>query len=227
MANYITRLLTMNMSRGFYTWLEAVRDFNQRRRFLQSVMNHLTRTTTESAFKLWAQKSYQIRQAALAKELADKESAKRKLIEEHKATGFEQAADIEDMKEQLEQATATKEQLERKFEQAFNIWTDRKERNIYVNKLENIFTTWKRYVKAEKNAVNVIGAIVRRRLRNEVFQRIRLVGRERHLDSRASICCKRFFETIKHGALLKAFSRWRENVKKAVMHELQVIEEFQ
>lgn len=58
MANYITRLFNMNMSRGFYTWLEAVKEFNQRKRFLQSVMNHLTRTTTESAFKLWAQKSY-------------------------------------------------------------------------------------------------------------------------------------------------------------------------
>lgn len=34
----------------------------------------------------------------------------------------------------------------------------------------------------EKNAVNVIGAIVRRRLRAEVFERIRLVGRERYLD---------------------------------------------
>lgn len=96
-----------------------------------------------------------------------------------------------------------------------------------MNKLENIFTTWKRYVKSEKNAVNVIGAIVRRRLRNEVFQRIRLVGRERHLDNRAEITCRRFFESFKHGTLLKVFSRWRENVKKAVMHELQVIEEYQ
>lgn len=94
-------------------------------------------------------------------------------------------------------------------------------------KLENIFGTWKRYVKQEKNAINVIGAIVRRRLRCEVFERIRLVGRERHLDNRAEITCRRFFATIKHGAVLKAFSRWRENVKKAVLHELAVVENFQ
>lgn len=79
----------------------------------------------------------------------------------------------------------------------------------------------------EKNAVHVIAAIVRRRLRNEVFQRIRLVGRERHLDHRAEVTCRRFFATIKHGAVLKAFSRWRENVKKSVLQELAVVEEFQ
>lgn len=105
--------------------------------------------------------------------------------------------------------------------------TDRRAKNLYIPKLENIFGTWRRFVKMEKNAVNVIGAIVRRRLRAEVFERIRLVGRERHLDNRAEITCRRFFLTIKHGALLKAFSRWRENSKKAVLHELAVAEEFQ
>lgn len=84
-------------------------------------------------------------------------------------------------------------------------------------KLENIFGTWRRFIKKEQNAVNVIGAIVRRRLRAEVFERIRLVGRERHLDSRAEKVCMRFFMTIKNGNLLKAFSRWRENSKQSVL----------
>ena len=114
-----------------------------------------------------------------------------------------------------------------KFKNAFNTLNDRRARNCYVPKKENIFGAWKRYIRMEKNAVNVIGAIARRRLRAEVFERIRLVGRERHLDSRAAVTCHRLFATIKHGALLKAFSRWRENTKKAVLHELAVVEAYQ
>lgn len=120
---------------------------------------------------------------------------------------------IEDLENAIEQATNKKEQLEKNFENAFNTWTSRKQRNIYVPKQENIFRAWRSYVRKEKNAVNVIGAIVRRRLRCEVFERIRLVGRERHLDSRAALVCTRFFNLVKHGSLVKAFSRWRENSK--------------
>jgi hypothetical protein len=119
-----------------------------------------------------------------------------------------------------------KEAMQAQFKKAFNTMCERRAKNLYIPKLENIFGTWARYVKQEKNAVNVIGAIVRRRLRAEVFERIRLVGRERHLDHRAEITCKRLFAKIKHGALIKAFSRWRENSKKAVLHELAVVEEY-
>ena len=93
-------------------------------------------------------------------------------------------------------------------------------------KQENIFKAWRSYVQKEKNAVNVIGAIVRRRLRCEVFERIRLVGRERHLDSRAALVCTRFFNLVKHGSLVKAFSRWRENSKQSVLYELRMIEHY-
>jgi hypothetical protein len=56
---------------------------------------------------------------------------------------------------------------------------------VYVNKLRNIFCIWADYIKKEKNAANVIGAIARRHLRMEVFSRIRLVARERFLEANA------------------------------------------
>lgn len=41
--------------------------------------------------------------------------------------------------------------------------------NVYINKKRNIFCSWREYVRREKNAVNVIGAIARRTMRIEVF----------------------------------------------------------
>lgn len=41
--------------------------------------------------------------------------------------------------------------------------------NTYIEKHRNIFMTWRDFVRREKNAVNVIGAIARRTLRTEVF----------------------------------------------------------
>jgi flagellar biosynthesis chaperone FliJ len=41
---------------------------------------------------------------------------------------------IEDLDNAIEQATNKKEQLEKNFENAFNTWTSRKQRNIYIPK---------------------------------------------------------------------------------------------
>jgi hypothetical protein len=200
MANFVTRMQNVRISAGFYTWLEAVRQFNKRRRYLMAVMNHNKRFTVEDYFKIWAQNSYKIRQAELTRELAEKEAEKRRLIAEQKRSNLDQAGDITDLCDKLDEATKKREQLDGRFERAFHTWTERQKRNVYIPKKENIFGNWKRFVKMEKNAVNVIGAIVRKRLRAEVFERIRLVGRERHLDKRAEITCRRMFATIKHGA---------------------------
>ena len=52
---------------------------------------------------------------------------------------------------------------------AFNTLTRRVKDNHYIDKRRNILLVWRDFIKAEKNAVNVIGAIARRTLRMEVF----------------------------------------------------------
>lgn len=84
MANFIIRMTFMQAAKGFYTWLDAVKQFNTRRRFMKNVINHLSRLALSKAFKTWSEKSYAIKQGQLAKELGNKEAEKRKLIEEHK-----------------------------------------------------------------------------------------------------------------------------------------------
>lgn len=68
--------------------------------------------------------------------------------------------------------------------------------NVYIDKKRQIFTTWREFVRAEKNSVNVIGAIARRTLRIEVFRRIRMVARENHLDAEALRISTNFFRMI-------------------------------
>lgn len=96
----------------------------------------------------------------------------------------------------------------------------RKAGNVYVPKLENIFLEWVAYIRKEKAAVNVIGAIARQTLRKEVFQRIRAAANEKHKDDRAIKTANKFFLAFKNGNLRKAWLRWRENSKQAVLEQL-------
>jgi hypothetical protein len=59
--------------------------------------------------------------------------------------------------------------MQRQFEKAFETHCSRVNNNVYIEKRRNILKTWRDYVRREKNAVNVIGAIARRTLRIEVF----------------------------------------------------------
>lgn len=114
-----------------------------------------------------------------------------------------------------------------RFEKAFEIHVTRVKSNVYIEKRRNILNTWREYVRRERNAVNVIGAIARRTLRIEVFQRIRMQARENYLDANAKRILTNYFSMSKHGNLKKAFSRWRQNsfqlcVMKKVAAELRL-----
>ena len=100
----------------------------------------------------------------------------------------------------------------------------RKEGNVYIDKREHIFTEWALYIKKEKAAVNVIGAIARMTLRREVFQRIRLAAREKFLDDTAERIAHRYFDGFKASILRKVWLRWRENAKKCVLTDLMTAE---
>ena len=62
-----------------------------------------------------------------------------------------------------------RDSLHKQFKNAFNTHVGRVQGNTYIEKRRNIFCTWRDFIKREKNAVNVIGAIARRTLRTEVW----------------------------------------------------------
>lgn len=57
----------------------------------------------------------------------------------------------------------------------------------------------------------MIGAIARKTLRMEVFQRIRLVARENFLDKDANRKLDRFFRVVKNATMMRAMVTWRKN----------------
>jgi len=121
------------------------------------------------------------------------------------------AKEAEDLALQVAEQTALKEQLSSNFDKAFNTLARRVMDNHYIDKRRNILLVWRDYIKAEKNAVNVIGAIARKTLRMEVFQRIRLVARENFLDKDANRKLDRFFRLMKNAQLMRAMVTWRKN----------------
>ena len=106
---------------------------------------------------------------------------------------------------------ALKEKLTNNFDKAFNTLVRRVQDNAYIDKRRNILLTWADFCRREKNAVNVIGAIARKTLRMEVFQRIRLVARENKLDKDARRKMLRFFTLVKNNLERKAMVTWRKN----------------
>lgn len=66
----------------------------------------------------------------------------------------------------------------------------------------------------------MIGAIARKQLRMEVFSRIRLVARERFLESNAERIMTNFFRMFKQSLIKKAFSTWRVKTYGEVVQEM-------
>ena len=52
--------------------------------------------------------------------------------------------------------------MQQNYVKAMNTHIQRVRNNVYVDKRRNIFCIWAEYIKKEKNAVNLIGAIARR-----------------------------------------------------------------
>jgi hypothetical protein len=95
----------------------------------------------------------------------------------------------------------------------------RRKNNVYIDKRRNILNTWRDYVKREKNAVNVIGAIARRTLRIEVFQRIRMVAREKFLDRDAQRICNNLYSLMKAKNLKRVVRKWQTKSMKKLSDE--------
>jgi hypothetical protein len=123
---------------------------------------------------------------------------------------------------EYQHAVRVKEQLQTNYQKAMETHVSRVKNNVYVDKRRNIFCIWADYIKKEKNAVNLIGAIARRQLRMEVFTRIRLVARERFLEANAERIMGNLFRLMKQNIMTKAYSRWRVRTYTDIVREMQI-----
>ena len=102
-------------------------------------------------------------------------------------------------------------------------------KNTYIDKRKHIFVTWMDFIRKEKNAINVVGALTRKNLRMEVWSRIRLAARENYLDRRAMKVCTAFCNMLKSHLVLHAFAKWRRknysHLVKTMINKADELEE--
>jgi hypothetical protein len=158
-----------------------------------------------------------LHQALVLKESERKELQRHKDLEES-----QQSQEIEQLQGQLRHAMSQKEQMKANYAKALATHIGRTQNNVYVDKRRNIFCIWAEYIKKEKNAVNIIGAIARKQLRMEVFSRIRQVARERFLEANADRILTNLFKLVKSNLVTKSFSRWRVRTYTDVVREMNL-----
>ena len=224
MGNFIVRMIGKQTARGFYKWYDVVNEENQRRRFLRKAVLYWQRRSTGAGFRRWAEVSFKLKEAALTTELEAQEMQRRALQKQREAEERAHAQEAEELAQQVAEQTALKEQLNQNFEKAFDTLTRRVRENHYIDKRRNIVLVWRDYIKQEKNAVNVIGAIARKTLRMEVFQRIRLVARENYLDKDACRKMNHFYRLMKNNLLRKAMVTWMKNSYAECVKSMQDME---
>ena len=211
MGNFIVRMNAKQTGRGFYKWYDVVNQENQKRRFLKKVLLYWQRRSNGAAFRRWAEASFKIREHELSKELEGQEQRRRDLQKQREAEERAHAQETEELQNAVAEQTALKEQLNANFDKAFETLTRRVQEDHYVDKRRNILLVWRDFIRQERNAVNVIGAVARKTLRMEVFQRIRLVARENYLDKDACRKMNTYFRLVKNNLLRKAMVTWRKN----------------
>lgn len=79
MGNFIVRMNSRQIARGFYKWHDVVSQENQKRRFLRKALLYWQRRSNGAAFRRWAEASFQLREAELSRELATQEQRRRDL----------------------------------------------------------------------------------------------------------------------------------------------------
>ena len=52
-ANYITRMTSLDTARGFYTWLDVTKELNRRRRIIKRTLCYWDKRDRARAFRKW------------------------------------------------------------------------------------------------------------------------------------------------------------------------------
>jgi hypothetical protein len=73
MANFISRYIHSSQARGFYTWLDALKETKTKKRFLKSTMLYWFKNNQGKAFRTWAEYTLKAKEADLAQKLQARE----------------------------------------------------------------------------------------------------------------------------------------------------------
>ena len=65
MANFIARFIHVSVARGFYTWLDDLKEHKNKNRFLKSTMAYWIRNRESKAFRTWAENSLKAKEQEL------------------------------------------------------------------------------------------------------------------------------------------------------------------
>lgn len=73
MANFIARSIHVQMAKGFFTWVETLREQNNKKRFLRNTLNYWIKNSQGKAFRKWSDFSLRAKENELSKKLQMKE----------------------------------------------------------------------------------------------------------------------------------------------------------
>ena len=65
MGNFIVRMNSKQLGRGFYKWYDVVNQENEKRRFLRKTLLYWQRRPNGTSFRKWGEQSFKIREAEL------------------------------------------------------------------------------------------------------------------------------------------------------------------
>lgn len=82
MANFITRFIHVSVAKGFYTWLDEVKEHKQKRRILRSAVLFWTKKQTAQGFRTWAEWTLKDKEQELSNKLHEKEEERRLITEQ-------------------------------------------------------------------------------------------------------------------------------------------------
>jgi hypothetical protein len=97
MGNFIVRMINKQTARGYYQWYDVVNQENQRRRFLRKCVLYWNRRSTGAGFRRWAEVSFKIKEAELARDLDEQENLRRNLQKQREAEERAHAKEAEEL----------------------------------------------------------------------------------------------------------------------------------
>lgn len=80
MGNFISRFIHASIARGFYTWIDKMKDMNNKKRFLKSTLLYWMKNQQAKGFRRWADFSLKQQEFELATKLHNKENERRDLV---------------------------------------------------------------------------------------------------------------------------------------------------
>jgi hypothetical protein len=109
MGNFIVRMNSRQIARGFYKWFDVVSQANQKRRFIRKTILYWQRRSLGAGFRAWAEASFKIREAELSADLDGQEQKRRDLQKKRETEERAHAAEAEDLENQVKEQTEIKE----------------------------------------------------------------------------------------------------------------------